>query len=181
MADADLDVVESDISSLQDILDVANAVAEARDEYQLEMKKLTEQWQSYEWKGDTENATKTKNLIDEKDKEYYNSIKTLQTYLEAEGFKSIDEVEKALGEKKKYKNQAAHIQKRFEMEAVASPVSENYDEEFDNYTYYKERKKPIISFGKPSEAEEIYDYINASEKKTKWNEGFFPKWGYTLC
>ncbi len=60
--------------------------------------------------------------------------KELQDYLSSYGYKSIDELKKALSDKKVYKSKAQRIQDGISLSSVADETSENYDTNFDDYS-----------------------------------------------
>ena len=113
MPSADLKVVQTEIDDLQKIFDNANAL-----------------------KPKTNVSTTTKkgkgaiDVANKKDKEQ----KILDEYLKSVGYSSIDDIQKALNDKKVYKNKAQRVQDGIALSSVADKKSKNYDPNFDDYS-----------------------------------------------
>ena len=57
----------------------------------------------------------------------------LDKYLKSVGYNSVDELNKALGEKKVYLNNAERVQKGLELTSVGDKSSKNYDKDYNKY------------------------------------------------
>ena len=110
MKTADLNVVQSEIDKLQEILDNANSK-----------------------KPKTNTITKKGAASNEAFKQKGKEQEELDNYLKSFGYSSIDDVEKALSEKKVYKNKAQRIQDGISLSSVGDKNSKNYDADFEKY------------------------------------------------
>ena len=150
MKSADLEATQTEITDLEGILKTAK-------EYEDNIRRL--QVKQNTWEHRSRGLTT--------DRGYTSKVKEAEAeynkYLESMGYGSAKELEKLIGEKKQYKNRAEWIQKGLELASVGDEKSENYDKDFAKKSKYVQGKKSFISF--VDEADEIYDYINADEKR----------------
>ena len=151
MKTADLGTVSKEITDLEGILKTAK-------EYESNIKGLRNKTNTWEHRSNGLNT----------DGGYGNKIKDAETkyneFLKSIGYASAEDIEKALGEKNRYKNQAEWIQKGIEMSSVGDKTSTSYDKEFESKSKYTPKKKSFISFG-DNTAEEIYEFINSDDKQ----------------
>ena len=106
MKTADLGAVKTEISDLEEIMNTAKG-------YQNKLNTLNNNYAI---------GTKAKAIEDE-----------LSKYLKDNGYGSTKDLEKALGEKKSYLNQAQRVQDGIALSSVGDADSENYDKDFDKF------------------------------------------------
>ena len=92
----------------------------------------------------------------------------LNEYLKQTGYSSVEELEKALGEKQAYYSKAKWTQKGIEMSSVGDKTSKNYDKEFDEYSKYVAPEEKFFSFSTRNNPEEIYKFINDEDYRTDY-------------
>lgn len=81
-------------------------------------------------------------------------------YLKSVGYKSVDDIAKALGEKRTSLKKMEMAQKNVEFSSVSDPLSEGYDKDFNKKSTYNPEKVPFITIGTGSQ---IYEYINGDD------------------
>ena len=143
MKTADLSAVQKDINDLE------AKIKKAKD--------LEFSWAHYSSARTSENAQK---IATEAKEQLNQTLKEL-------GYATVKEAEKALGEKKVYKNKAEWIQKGIKLSSVGDETSENYDKDFSEKSKYvapKERSGFRFEFG--AQDEDIYKYINDESYRT---------------
>lgn len=113
MPSADLNVVQTEIDELQKILDTAK---------------------SKEPKTNLTTTTKKGAPFIAETKKREEEEKAYDEYLKSVGYSSIEDIEKALSEKKVYKNKAQRVQEGIYLSSVADEKSENYDPNFNDYS-----------------------------------------------
>lgn len=113
MPSADLNVVQTEIDELQKILDTAK---------------------SKEPKTNLTTTTKKGAAAIAETKKREAEENAYDEYLKSVGYSSIEDIEKALSEKKVYKNKAQRVQEGIYLSSVADEKSENYDPNFDDYS-----------------------------------------------
>ena len=84
--------------------------------------------------------------------------KKLREYLKSVGYESIEDIAKALDEKNTELKHAEIAKKGEKLSAVADPLSQEYDLDFNKKSKYNPEKIPLITIGT---GKRIYEYINA--------------------
>lgn len=84
--------------------------------------------------------------------------KKLREYLKSVGYESIEDIAKALDEKNTELKHAEIAKKGEKLSAVADPLSQEYDFDFNKKSKYNPEKIPLITIGN---GKRIYEYINA--------------------
>lgn len=119
MKTANLGTVKTEIADLEEILGTVKK--HEGNINTLENMKSTWETRSYGAKTDVYSG-KIENARSELDK-----------YLKSVGYSSVDELNKALGEKKIYLNNAERVQKGLELTSVGDKTSKNYDKDYNKY------------------------------------------------
>ncbi len=113
---ADLGVVQTEVSELEKIFNIAKKYDDKATDYSKQSMNLRN---PSAIDGFSKNLKK---LTDERD-----------AYLKSVGYESMDALKKALGEKKVYLNKAQRVQDSISLSSVADVNSENYDKDFNKY------------------------------------------------
>ena len=87
--------------------------------------------------------------------------KEFRNYMDSIGYSSIDDLEKAISEKRDFVKQASFVQNGVQMASVADSKSGNYDKDFEAKSKYDPSK--IKNTGRWSGIYDIYEYINSDE------------------
>ena len=144
MKTADIGVVGKEIEELEGILATAKPYAD-------ELKGLTAGQSAYE-------ANKNR-IAGNLPEGYYSKPMTetsgkLNDYLASVGYGSVEEIEKALGEKKVYYNNASRMQELIKLSSVGDINSENYDKDYNKY----------VESGKALSTERVGGFLNKDYK-----------------
>ena len=141
---ADLGVVQKEITDLEGIYSKAKS-------YDDKLKGLETGQSAYE-------ANKNR-MAGSMPEGYYSKPLTetrgkLNDYLALVGYGSVEEIEKALGEKKVYYNNASRIQELIKLSSVGDISSENYDKDYNKY----------VESGKALSTERVGGFLNKEYK-----------------
>ena len=147
---ANLDDVQKEIDSLEDILNKAT-------EYETKIQGLKNKKNNWNYR--------TRGLQTETG--YDTDLKATKAeysqFLKDSGYTNADEIKGLISEKKAYKNNAAWVQKGIEMASVGDENSENYDKDFAEKSKYVPTKQPFIEFNWNNSDDEVYEYINTGK------------------
>ena len=151
MKTADIGVVKKEITSLEEMYKIAKG-------YNDKVNSTTNS--IYDGMG----ADEYSSIVNKKKK----ATKERDDYLKSIGYDSIDALEKALGEKKQYKNKAEWIQKGLTLSSVNDENSKNYDKDFEKYSGYVAPKDKFFQFGSAVTDEDIHKIINDEEYRKQY-------------